>query len=153
MIFYIHTHMILPSILVKVFFLPLYISGLARPQGRQKKKTLSRIPFKAPKPKGPARLLLYINVLDFWHFHIVEIRGSLCPIVTKLWILVVLLFCHFWQSLKKFGQIEPKIWAVVYWFFGYRIGYRYIYRYISQNLRSKGRGDHNLAVTISNEVK
>ena len=33
------------------------------------------------------------------------------------------------------------------------LAYIYIYIYISQNLRSKGRGDHNLVVGISNEVK
>ena len=45
-------------------------------RGDRRKKTLSRIPLKAPKPKGPARLLLYINVMDFCHFHMLEIRGS-----------------------------------------------------------------------------
>ena len=123
------------TLLTTLDYIYIYIGGLARPQGRQKKKTLSRILLKAPKPKGPARLLLYVNVFDFCHFHMVEIRGSLCPIVTKLWILVVLLFSHFWQSLMQFGPIEPKIWAIEYWVCGYRkyiyiYIYIYIYRYI-----------------------
>ena len=44
----------------------IYISGLARPQGRPKKrKKLSQIPHKAPKPNVAARTLDYRNVCFF----------------------------------------------------------------------------------------
>ena len=47
--------------------------------------------------------------VTFCHFHMLEIRGSHCPISTKLSQHVVQLICSDWQSLKQFGPVEPEI--------------------------------------------
>ena len=46
---------------------------------------------------------------------------SLGPIEMQLSQLVVLLFCLNCESLKKFGPVVSEIWAVEYWYNGYRI--------------------------------
>ena len=57
---------------------------------------------------------IYINVSHFCHFHMLEIRGSQCPIGTKPCPLVVLTCCLKWPSIMKFGPVEPELWTIEY---------------------------------------
>ena len=53
-----------------------YISGLARPQGRQKKKiNPSKIPPKAIKPKAEPGHYIGVNVWIFWQFSHAKNKG------------------------------------------------------------------------------
>ena len=54
----------------------IFFSGLARPQGRQKKKiNPSKIPPKAIKPKAEPGHYIGVNVWIFWQFSHARIKG------------------------------------------------------------------------------
>ena len=96
----------------KQFRKSIYISGLARPQGRpKKKKILSKINLKALKDRYGCQDTIISKCI---FFHMLEIRGSHRAIVTKLSQSLVLMASLFCQSLKIFGPVEPEIWAVEY---------------------------------------
>ena len=68
--------------------------------------------------------------VKFCHFQMLEIRGSQCPISTKLCQLVVQVFFPDWPSLKQFGPVVSEILAFEYSVFGYTVCiYIYIYIY------------------------
>ena len=90
----------------------IYISGLARPQGRLKnKKIISKIHLKASKDRYGCQDTIISKCI---FFHMLEIRGSHRAIVTKPSQSLVLMASLFCQSLKIFGPVEPEIWAVEY---------------------------------------
>ena len=85
----------------------IHISGLARPQGRpKKKKILSKIYLKALKDRYGCQDTIISKCI---FFHMLEISGSLRAIVTKLSQPLVLMASLFFQSLKIFGPVEPEI--------------------------------------------
>ena len=93
-------------------YIYIYISGLVRPQGRpKKKKNLSKIHLKASKDRY-GRQDTYISKCNF--FHMLEIRGSGGPMVTRFCQPLVLTASQLCQSLKIFGPIEPEIWGFEY---------------------------------------
>ena len=76
-------------------------------RGDQKRKEkLSKIHLKASKNESGCQDT-YISKCIF--FHMLEIKGSRCPIVTKLCQPLVLIASLFCQSLKIFGPVEPEI--------------------------------------------
>ena len=85
----------------------IYISGLARPQGRpKKKKILSKIYLKALKDRYGCQDTIISKCI---FFHMLEIRGSHRAIVTKLNQPLVLMASLFYPSLKILGPVEPEI--------------------------------------------
>ena len=98
---------------IKVFYgknyiyIYIYISGLARPQGRpKKKKILRKIYLKALKDRYGCQDTIISKCI---FFHMLEIRGSHRAIVTKLNQPLVLMASLFCQSLNIFGPVEPEI--------------------------------------------
>ena len=102
-----------------IFFFYKNISGLARPQGRQKKKiNPSKIPPKAIKPKAEPGHYIGVNVWIFWQFSHARIKGF----PNSDWHLTLSTYStHILPKLWKFEEIWPSsskdmsIWILEYW--------------------------------------
>ena len=89
-------------------YILVYIYALVAWQGHKgdQKRKLSKIHLKASKSNLAARTLIYLTIT---FFNMLEIKGSLCPMVTKLCQPLVLIASLVWQSLKSFGLVDREI--------------------------------------------